>query len=116
MQSINFSQDGGRVIDSVLPVREGNMVLKIKTKFPDRGTDEATYFISYEQGSWFLRKIIYFMSYTNGHQLIKCTCIKWQRLNMSKLATKRGKARIRQIPTEPARDKDCTIITAELPQ
>nr|WP_320118105.1 tetratricopeptide repeat protein [uncultured Marinifilum sp.] len=43
----NFSEDGGKIIDTITSVNQDSIIMAIKTLFPDRGTDITTYYIKY---------------------------------------------------------------------
>jgi len=107
IKTINFSEDGGRIIDDVLPTKDDNNVLKIKTFFPDGGLDLATYFIAFKNGKWKLQKTIYETRNWQKDATKRYICEVKQDILLSELVNNKGVNRIKQIPNEEDREKKC---------
>lgn len=58
LKSINYSEDGGNVIDDILLPKEEKNTLIVKTKFPDRGLYESQFYLYIEGNNWTLKKTI----------------------------------------------------------
>ena len=107
VETINFSEDGGRIIDDVLPENKSGNVLKIKTFFPDGGLDLATYFIAFKNGEWQLQKTIYEIRHWQKDASKRYVCEVKQNILVQELTTETGIQKLKQIPKEEDRDKDC---------
>lgn len=58
LSTINFSEDGGRVVKEVIPVLNKNNILIVKTYFPDRGINNMNFYIDYKDGDWIVNQSI----------------------------------------------------------
>ncbi len=110
LETINFSEDGGRIIDDIQPVKNSDYILKIKTFFPDGGLDLATYFITFKNGNWKLQKTIYETKYWQKDASKRYVCEVKQDILLSELMHESGIEKIKQIPKEEDRERDCKIV------
>ncbi|WP_136667869.1 SH3 domain-containing protein [Flavobacterium sp. H122] len=55
LKSINFSEDGGNIIDDVFLNKSDKNSFIVKTKFPDRGLFECQYIIKFDNNEWILK-------------------------------------------------------------
>lgn len=63
LKSVNLSQDGGNIIDSIYAPNTNKGVLAIKTYFLDGGYLTATHYINYNTNDWTLTNTIYETQY-----------------------------------------------------
>ena len=115
LESINFSEDGGRILEAITPVKTENTILKIATFFPNGGTNRAEYFVDYSASnvSWELSKIVYKVSdwQNNPNKIVNCTFET--RVKMSKLQTSEGLAQLKHLPLPTERERVCDEYSVE---
>ncbi len=109
LESINFSEDGGKIIGEIEATNNGNEVVKIHTYFPDGGIDKATYFISYAENSWMLNRTIFETSNWQEDHTKNYLCEVQQNIHLSKLNTQEGIKLLKQIPKVDVRANKCEI-------
>lgn len=68
----NFSQDGGMVLDSIVPENGEDAVLSIQTFFPTSGSYRERFFVNYDSFSWFLSKTQYEIRYWQQQTHYSC--------------------------------------------
>ena len=107
LKSTNYSADGGRIIDKLVPVRSGDEVLKVLTYFPDRGTDKAAYYIGYKHKDWILTRTVYNNSYSESTREIQCECNVQQGIWLKDLLDAENPPEIKDMPEEKERSKKC---------
>ena len=54
LETVNFSEDGGNQISDIIQTKDGFV---IKTKFPDRGDSQSSYYLTHLNNSFYLKKI-----------------------------------------------------------
>ncbi len=102
----NFSADGGNIIGKIQAYDKGNIVLSLQTFFPDRGTYEEVYYISFKDNNWFLTDVKYTTSYWQEDYSKTYNCNVMQNLNLN---SENLFERIKPIPIEQERDNLCEI-------
>lgn len=58
LETINFSEDGGVIIEDIVKANDDVNVFIIKTFFPNGGTYNRHFYIAYHMGEWMLTKIV----------------------------------------------------------
>jgi hypothetical protein len=58
LKTINFTEDGGNIIDDISLSKGEKHTLIVKTKFPDRGLYESQFYLFKEENNWTLVKTI----------------------------------------------------------
>ena len=58
IKTINFSEDGGSIVDDISLTKGEKNTLIVKTKFPDRGLYESQFYLYREGNNWTLKKTI----------------------------------------------------------
>lgn len=108
LTSINLTEDGGRILRAVSPTPTNlhPEVLQIETYFP-QGEDEAVHYIRYADGGWKLSRTVYSVSDWRGQDGIHYVCEVSQDLPMADLPKPNISARIKQLPEEEKRRKQC---------
>lgn len=105
LETSNFSEDGGNIIDDVLPLSDNKGFL-VRTYFPDRGYYEKEYAIIMQNGTWLLRNIIYKTMSDNSENAVKYICDVPQNIDIQKSG---WTDKIVSIPDEKMRNKKCRI-------
>jgi len=106
LETINLSEDGGKIIGDIIATSKGDEVFKIHTYFPDRGNLQATHFISYTNNKWLLKRTIYeTSSLTESEDTYICDVA--QNIPLEELNTANGFEEFKQMPNEVDRDKLC---------
>ena len=106
LKSINFTEDGGRIIESIESSNNNETVLKINTFFPNGETNEASYYISYDD-DWYLSKTIFRISNWKENSLINKVCTISQNLLLRTLNKPENLSKIKNLPIEYEREKYC---------
>ncbi|RAV30770.1 tetratricopeptide repeat protein [Sinomicrobium soli] len=109
LKSINFSEDGGRIIGDIQKVENGNELMKIHTFFPDGGNDQAYYFVAYVDSDWILTKTRYINNYWQEDYTTTYICDVEQDIKMKVLIDSEQVKKIKQIPENSKRDSLCNI-------
>ncbi len=109
LKSINFTEDGGNVIDDIKALNDANNVFTIDTFFPDRGSYEIRYFISFKDSKWFLTKTEYKTSSWQNDYTKSYICDVQQNIDLNELGSDNWFDKINHIPPEDKRDDMCNI-------
>ncbi|UGU14790.1 hypothetical protein LS482_13925 [Sinomicrobium kalidii] len=109
LESINFSEDGGRIIGDIEKVEDNEELLRIHTFFPDGGTDEAYYYVTYINSKWILTKTRYINNYWQEDDAKTYVCDVIQGLNMKDLLNPEAAKMIKQIPDRSERERVCKV-------
>ena len=107
LKSINFTEDGGNVIDDIKAVNDAKNVFAIDTFFPDRGYYKVRYFISYENNKWLLTKTEYKTSTWQNDSTKNYICDVRQNIDLRELHSDDWFDKINHIPPEDKRDEMC---------
>lgn len=108
LKSIKFSEDGGRIIDDVVPDNDNDNVAIVKTFFP-KGYDLASYYIVYDNNDWVLKKTIFEnINWQNNPDVIYI-CEAKQDIPMRQLLIPEIAANLKQIPDEADREHVCAV-------
>jgi len=111
VESINFSEDGGRIIDEISPIaNEGKEILKIHTYFPAGGKAQADYFVSFEKNNWILSRIIFEIGDWKNDYTKTYSCEVHQNIILNELTSEQGINKLRHLPQESKRDELCDLI------
>lgn len=109
LESINFSEDGGRLIDDISPVNNSNEVLSIATFFP-KGINKALYYVVYKNNDWLLSKTVYTLGSWQEDHTKKQVCNVVQNIKLRTLTEENGFQQFQQIPIESKRQELCNIV------
>lgn len=106
INSYNFSQDGGFVIDDIIPINSPSSqeVFYISTYFEGSDGARRNNYVVYENGKWLLTKSIYITSNWRENPNIEYYCEVKQNIN---LIDKDIRDKLKPIPDESIRDKVC---------
>lgn len=107
LKSVNLSQDGGNIIDSIYAPNSNKGVLAIKTYFPDRGYLTATHYINYDKNDWTLTNTIYETQQSTEKETTTYTCDVEQNLLLKNLINEEYLQQLKYLPKENERDKLC---------
>lgn len=110
LETINFSQDGGNIIDTIYKPK-GKATLAIKTYFPDRGYLTATHYIYYKNNDWALQNTIYKTKTSTEKETIAYTCDVKQNLLLRNLNNEAYAGQIKYLPNEDEYDSKCKKVT-----
>ncbi|WP_438710513.1 hypothetical protein ACSTS3_16750 [Aquimarina muelleri] len=105
LETVNLSEDGGKIIGDILPLDSKDEVFKIHTFFP-KGNLQAHHFISYDQGNWILKRTIYETSNWRKSDTVYLCEVK-QNILLKDLKNNSGFKKFKHIPNEKYRDKVC---------
>lgn len=108
LRSVNLSQDGGNIIDSIYAPHANKGVLAIKTHFPDGGFLTATHYINYKNNDWTLTNTVYEMQESTEKNITPYTCDVLQNLLLKNLVKDEHAKKIKYLPSEETREKECT--------
>ncbi|WP_268223558.1 hypothetical protein [Sinomicrobium oceani] len=108
LKSINFSEDGGRIIEEIRK-QDKKEVLQILTFFPDGGMDKAIYDVDYKDGDWILTNTRYITKYWQEDYKKTYICDVKQGLLMKELVHTEKAGQIKQIPDSGDRDSHCKV-------
>jgi len=110
VESINFSEDGGRVIGEISPVADkNNEILKIHTYFPDGGNDQTSYIINFEKNDWILGKTIFEIGNWKSDYTKTYYCEVDQNITLNELTSEQGVQKLKHLPPESKRDDLCNV-------
>ena len=110
LKSINFTEDGGRIIKSIEPVKNKNTILKINTYFPDGETNAASYLIEFLD-DWYLSKTIYTISNWKENLLQYQICNINQNILLKSLNDVKNQRKVKNLPIDSERDRFCTNLS-----
>ena len=97
LKSINFTEDGGRILKSIEAITDNNNVLKINTYYPNGETNEASYYISYET-DWYLSRVVYITSNWKENSLKNQICAISKKSLLRNLNNERNGDSVKQPP------------------
>ncbi len=109
LKSTNFTEDGGNIIDDITAQNKGNIVLSLRTFFPDRGNYGIVYFVSFKNNSWFLTDTRYTTSSWQNDYTKTYNCNVTQNINLENINNENWFEEIKPIPSEKERDNLCEI-------
>jgi len=105
LETRNFSEDGGNVIQDILPM-SNSKGFTIITSFPDRGYYEKEYNLVMQNNTWILKNIIYKTMSDVSEDAVKYICDVSQNIDITKSG---WTEKINPIPDENIKDKKCKI-------
>ncbi|RKM93361.1 tetratricopeptide repeat protein [Aquimarina sp. BL5] len=109
LESINFSEDGGRIIADVLPSKDNKGGIRVHTYFPDGGNNQATYVINFQGGNWIFTKTIYEIGDWKDDHTKVYLCEVDQNLIFKNLISEEIAKQIVHLPEESKREHLCKV-------
>lgn len=108
LESVNFSEDGGNIIESISPSKIDNEILIICTIFPDRGNLKTFYHISYKApNNWLLSSTT--VEITRWQESKTFVCEIMQNINLKDFISGDGFSRLQRVPEDIEGSKVCEI-------
>ncbi|MEZ0470346.1 hypothetical protein [Luteimonas salinilitoris] len=115
LSSINFTEDGGRTLDTISQeVQEGAPnpeVISIQTYYP-REENSATHYISYSNEKWLLTRSVYTFSDWRSDPTSHYSCEVLQGTPMDALLSNDAASSIKQPPEDPEKTSECQRVSA----
>ena len=118
LTSINFSEDGGRILDTIgdrhtnLHHRAGEVAF-IRTFYP-KEENSATYYIAFINNEWRLKRVIYNVSDWREDGGRRYSCQFAYNIPMQTLTTESWGSKIWQAPEAPKSAEECVMTTVHL--
>lgn len=108
LSSINFSEDGGYIINDIYPSEAGNEVAIIHTYFPDRGNLQAFHHIALDSaGDWVLSETQYETTVAQGSATYVCRFM--QNIPMNDFVSADGFEYFNHLPIDVEGSEHCSL-------